>query len=209
VISCLPVTGQLTVPNILTVVRMVLAAVAAGLALEERTRAHAVALLVIAALLDVFDGWYARAFAQGSRLGKHLDPFADKVLTAVVYAWIGADAGSVLVWSAIAVVMAREAAVTGLRAHSLRRHGRYIPAGPLGRLKMFLQCATGLTILGTAHWLGRPTPVAVVTASVAVVAAVSYASAIVYFRDWKQAAYTPVASSRGAPDRIGRLASGG
>jgi phosphatidylglycerophosphate synthase len=152
------VKTQLTVPNILTVARMVMVLVGAWLGLGARHEALAVSLLIAAAVLDVFDGWYARAFASTTALGKHLDPFADKVLVTVIMVWLGIDAGSITVWCLIGLLLAREAAMTLLRAYSARRHGRLIPASGRGKLKMFLQCAGGLTFLGITHFLGRRVP---------------------------------------------------
>jgi CDP-diacylglycerol--glycerol-3-phosphate 3-phosphatidyltransferase len=190
------VEARFTVPNVLTVVRIAMAAAAAMLAIDGRLPGVALALLVTGALLDVFDGWYARAFAQSSHLGKHLDPFADKILVAVMYAWIGSDARSPWVWGGIGLVLARELAVTALRAWSLRRHGRYIPANSLGRLKMFLQCASGLTILGVTHWLGRTVPVPVVIAALGLAVLVATLSAASYLRAWRACAAGPVPATR-------------
>ena len=145
-------------PNILTVGRILLAATAAWLAFAGVDESLAVWLLIVAALLDAFDGWYARAFSQSTALGKHLDPFADKVLVAVVMVWIGMDAHSITVWCLVGVSLARETAMTVLRMYSARAQRRLIPASQLGRLKMFLQCSGGLTILGSTHVLGWRVP---------------------------------------------------
>jgi phosphatidylglycerophosphate synthase len=188
---------------------MAMTAVAALVALEAR--APAVALLVAAALLDAFDGWYARTFAQCSNLGKHLDPFADKVLVLVVYVWIGIDTGSALVWSLIAIVFAREAGMTVLRSYSLRRHGRFIPARPLGRLKMFLQCSTGLGVLISGHWFGHPVSASIVLGTLVLVVGVSYASAVAYVRHWVDATrHAPPDDARArVPVPAERAVSGG
>ena len=149
---------HLTVPNVVTVARLVLVAVAAWLGFSQRHEALAVSLLITAAVLDVFDGWYARTFASTTSLGKHLDPFADKVLVTVILVWHGMDARSLAVWCLVGALLAREAAMTLLRMYSSRRQGRLIPASGLGKLKMFIQCAGGLTMLGISHFLGKRTP---------------------------------------------------
>lgn len=171
-----------TVPNILTVARIGLALVAAWLAYASASVATAVVLLTAAALLDGFDGWYARAFAQSTRLGKHLDPFADKVLVAVILIWIGADAGSATVWWLVGIALAREAAMTGLRSYSARRRRRLIPASSLGRWKMFLQSSAGLTILWVTHILNRDVPVGLVIAALTAMLVVSYAAMVGYLK---------------------------
>jgi CDP-diacylglycerol--glycerol-3-phosphate 3-phosphatidyltransferase len=177
---------RLTVPNILTVARIAMAGAAAWLAARHHADALAVSILIAAALLDAFDGWYARRFAQSSALGQHLDPFADKILMGVVYTWIGVDAGSRWVWALIALAGAREAAVTLLRWHSRRRYARLIPASRLGRFKTLVQNVAGLTILSVAHFLGHTVPVGIVSAAVFVTLLAAYASGIAYLVDWRR-----------------------
>lgn len=171
-----------TVPNVLTVARMFLAAAAAWIAVASGERWIAVAILIVAALLDAFDGWYARTFAQSSGLGKHLDPFADKVLVSVILVWIGIDARSPVVWGLIALILARDAAMTLVRVHSVRARGRLIPANALGRWKMFVQSAGGLVILSIAHILDRPVPGGWVIAALSVMLVVSAAAMVGYFK---------------------------
>lgn len=171
-----------TVPNVLTVARIALAIAGAWLALGAATRAIAVVLLIIAALLDAFDGWYARAFAQSTRLGKHLDPFADKVLVAVILVWLGIDTRSWIAWWLIGISLARDAAMTLLRMHSARTRRQLIPASALGRWKMFLQSSGGLVLLSFTHILGwRVAPVWVIGALAAMLA-VSLASMVGYIK---------------------------
>jgi phosphatidylglycerophosphate synthase len=188
---------RLTVPNVLTASRMAMAVVAAGLA--ARADEVALALCVGAVLLDAFDGWYARAFSQCSRLGKHLDPFADKVLMGVVYGWVGVDAGSRVVWGLLALVGVREVAMTVLRAYSVRRYATFIPASGLGRAKMAAQSVVGLGILGYAHVLDRVVPIHVVIVGLLAIVAITYASALDYARGWKPT--TPLRDEPALRDR--------
>ncbi len=175
----------MTIPNLLTASRIVMAAGAAYLAARGSAQA-AVMVCIVAALLDAFDGWLARAFRQCTRVGEHMDPFADKILMGVVYGWIGIEAASLRVWILIALVAAREAAMTVFRAYSLRRHGRYIPASRLGRTKMLVQSVLGLAILGVTHIAGRSVPDAVVAIGLGIILVLSYASASAYVVDWKR-----------------------
>jgi phosphatidylglycerophosphate synthase len=177
----------MTLPNLVTTLRIVMALGAGWLATRPGGAQAAVVVCIAAAFLDAFDGWYARSFGQVSRVGEHMDPFADKVLMGVVYGWVGVDAASSLVWGLIAAVTVREVAMTVFRAYSLRRHGRYIPASPLGRTKMLVQSVVGLGILGGTHLAGVVVPVAVVGVALAVILILSYASAAAYVIDWKLA----------------------
>lgn len=175
---------RVTIPNVVTAARLAMSVVAVGLA--ARAPEAAVGICIVAALLDAFDGWYARTFSSCTRVGEHMDPLADKVLMGVVFGWIGIDAASATVWVLIAVVGVREVAMTLFRAYSLRKHGRYIPASTFGRAKMLVQSIVGLGLLSITHWLGRSVPVTIVAIALAVIAVFSYASAVAYVVDWKR-----------------------
>ena len=68
-----------TIPNILTVVRMALIPVFVG-ALYYQRFGWALAVFVTAGVTDGLDGLFARRFNQYSQLGQILDPIADKLL---------------------------------------------------------------------------------------------------------------------------------
>ena len=68
-----------TLPNALTVVRMVLIPVFVG-ALYYQRFGWALAVFVVAGVTDGLDGLFARRFNQYSPLGQILDPIADKLL---------------------------------------------------------------------------------------------------------------------------------
>ena len=70
--------GSLTIPNLLSVIRIALIPVFAVLYLKGEM-VPAVLILVISGLTDLFDGKIARRFNQVSALGKILDPVADKL----------------------------------------------------------------------------------------------------------------------------------
>ena len=68
-----------TVPNALTMIRMVLVPVFVS-ALYYQKFDWALAIFVAAGVTDGLDGLLARRFNQGSQLGQILDPIADKLL---------------------------------------------------------------------------------------------------------------------------------
>ena len=146
-----PADARLTVPNVVTVLRILMAVLAAVCFATGRAVELAVLLCIAAALLDIFDGWYARAFSQCSHLGEHLDPLADKLLMAVVYGVIAVAMGSGVIWVLTFFIALREVAMTVFRSYSLRRHQRFIPANRLGKVKMILQSTVGLAILAYAY----------------------------------------------------------
>jgi cardiolipin synthase (CMP-forming) len=73
----------LTLPNALTLVRMLSAPVICYYITSSQLEA-AIGLLVFAGMLDVLDGYIARRFNMMSLLGSFLDPVADKVLISFV-----------------------------------------------------------------------------------------------------------------------------
>jgi cardiolipin synthase (CMP-forming) len=99
----------LTVPNLITLVRLCCIPVFLWLLFGEDDRAAAATLLAVLGATDWVDGWIARRFDQGSALGQKLDPIADRLLFIVAVTAMIVD-GSVPVWFAVAVVV-REVAV--------------------------------------------------------------------------------------------------
>ena len=71
-------SGCLTVPNLLSLIRILLIPVF-GVLFYQGHIGWAVIVLVISGLTDFFDGKIARLFNQISELGKMLDPVADKL----------------------------------------------------------------------------------------------------------------------------------
>lgn len=76
-----------TVPNILSLFRILLIPVYAILYLDAETdNDHLMAgiILAVSCITDLFDGFIARHFDQISRLGQVLDPFADKATQGIM-----------------------------------------------------------------------------------------------------------------------------
>lgn len=91
--------GCLTIPNLLSVIRIALVPVFAYLFLNGHQVA-AIITLVVSGSTDLFDGKIARRFNQVSELGKILDPVADKItqITIAVILFISfRDAQSTLI----------------------------------------------------------------------------------------------------------------
>lgn len=178
-----------TVPNVLTACRIVMAIVAGICFALEALPRFAVILCVIAALLDAFDGWYARTFSQCSKLGKHLDPLADKLLMAVVYLLIAFKMNSAAIWTLVLLIAFREIGMTLFRAYSLRRHKKFIPANRLGKAKMIVQSTVGILIISYAYLWNGGFDFAGYFAIVPLVVMLflSYYSAVVYLTSWSRA----------------------
>ncbi|MDP9387504.1 MAG: CDP-alcohol phosphatidyltransferase family protein [Actinomycetota bacterium] len=98
-----------TVPNVLSVGRLLCVPVFLWLLFGREDRYAAGLLLAALGITDCADGWIARHFHQESRLGKVLDPTADRLLLGVGVVALLLD-GSMPQWvGALAAV--REAAV--------------------------------------------------------------------------------------------------
>jgi CDP-diacylglycerol--glycerol-3-phosphate 3-phosphatidyltransferase len=109
---------QLTLPNQLTLLRIVLAPVFLFLLLSDSTlnKQISLAVFIVAALTDWYDGWIARKFGYISRWGKFLDPLADKVLSSLAllsFVGLGLVDGW-MVWT----IIARDFLITGLRSYA-------------------------------------------------------------------------------------------
>lgn len=69
----------ITIPNILSMVRLLLIPVIVWLYCVKQEYVWTVVVLVLSALTDIVDGYIARHFNMISDLGKALDPIADKL----------------------------------------------------------------------------------------------------------------------------------
>jgi len=70
------------VPNVLTIIRIILGFIVPVLLLygDLYSRIVAAFLFFIAGVTDYLDGWYARKYNLETKLGKILDPIADKII---------------------------------------------------------------------------------------------------------------------------------
>lgn len=101
----------LTVPNVITLLRLACLPLFLYLLFGRDNRAAAAWLLAALGATDWVDGYVARRFGQVSTLGKILDPVADRLLFFVAVGGILID-GSVP-WLVAVLVLVREALVAG------------------------------------------------------------------------------------------------
>ena len=153
---------SLNVPNFITLVRILLIPVFVILFVTptpDRSISAAV-IFVLAAVTDLLDGYIARRTGQVTKLGKLLDPIADKLLVlSALILLVNIDRVSALV---AILIIAREVAVTGIRAIAAGE-GMIIAAETTGKYKMAMQViaitllileGTGLAELGNLHLAG-------------------------------------------------------
>ena len=137
----------MNLPNKLTVSRIFLAPVFLVLLLIEDVwaRALALAVFIIAALTDLYDGYLARKTGVITGFGKFMDPLADKILTSSAFIAFVA-LGYARVWMVLPIVV-RELFVTGLRSVAAYR-GVMIRPSFMAKVKTFLQMVVIVLILG-------------------------------------------------------------
>ncbi len=158
---------QRTLPNTITVGRLVLAvvffAVISGVACEpgeDPSRAWwAVWIFIVAAVTDVLDGYLARRWKTVSPFGRILDPVVDKVLVIGGLVFLASppfsQSSGVLPWMVV-VVIGRELLVTSVRA-VIEAEGTPFGADWGGKIKMLVQCVAVPVCFGNAAIESRRT----------------------------------------------------
>ena len=171
-------SGVWTVPNALTLLRLLLVPVLGALILvdngaDDQMRWWATVVFVAAALTDLVDGALARRSGTVTTLGKIADPIADKAITGM--ALIGLSMIGALPWWVTAIILGRELFVTVLRFLVIR-HG-VIPASRGGKAKTVAQIvaiALYLAPLGSS-WDVLRVPVMAVAVALTLITGVDYA----------------------------------
>ncbi|NUS73729.1 MAG: CDP-alcohol phosphatidyltransferase family protein [Corynebacteriales bacterium] len=145
----------LTIPNILSLLRLVGIPVFLWLVLVIENDVAAVALLLASAFSDWLDGVLARRLGQITRLGQILDPLADRLYIFATLA--GLLFRDIVPWWFVALIIARDAVLT-LLLPPLRHYG-YGPlqvnfVGKTGAFCLFL--AFPLLLLGDQYEFANP-----------------------------------------------------
>jgi CDP-diacylglycerol--glycerol-3-phosphate 3-phosphatidyltransferase len=162
-----------TVPNLLTLFRILLVPVlvAALLSGIESGDIVAAVVFVIASLTDALDGYIARRNKDVTTFGKLMDPLADKLLvTSALVSLVSLD--RLQAWVAM-VIIAREFAVTGLRQLAME-HGEVIHASSWGKIKTTAQIAMVLALIlvdSSPLWVDA---LVYVTVAITVISAADY-----------------------------------
>lgn len=131
---------MLNLPNLLSIFRILLVPplVVVLLTKFEGKEWWGLALFLIAAIMDFFDGYLARRRKQVTRLGTLLDPAADKILVSAAYiSLVEMNPHAVPSWLVV-VIIAREFAVGSLRSFAAAEN-LVIPAGFSGKIKTVVQ----------------------------------------------------------------------
>jgi cardiolipin synthase len=136
----------LTLPNVLSVLRLVGVPVFLWAILAEHD-AVALVTLMLSGVTDYLDGKIARHYGLVSRLGELLDPLADRLYIATTL--LGLAWRDVIPWWLVGALVARELLMAGVLAW-VRRHGQLgLPVHFVGKAATFtLLYAFPLLLLG-------------------------------------------------------------
>ncbi|WP_433580584.1 CDP-alcohol phosphatidyltransferase family protein [Nocardia brasiliensis] len=134
----------LTVPNVLSVLRLLGVPLLLWLMLVQRADGWAFALLIASGVTDFLDGKLARLLDQSSRLGALLDPFVDRLyLVTTLAAFV--IRGLLPVW--VAVLLIGREAVLALTLSIYRR--RDLPPPDV----IYLGKAATFALMSALPWL--------------------------------------------------------
>jgi CDP-diacylglycerol--glycerol-3-phosphate 3-phosphatidyltransferase len=136
----------MNISNALTVSRIFMVPVIALLLIDDNLIRSiiAAALFGAAVLTDYLDGYFARKYHIESDLGKLLDPLADKFLIATILIML-IPLNRAPAWI-VAVIVARELAVTGLRSIAAEKD-IIIAADWVGKYKTAFQCVALIPLI--------------------------------------------------------------
>jgi len=149
-----------TLPNLITLIRLLTLPVFVTMLLVNEQRAGAALLLGVLGMTDWVDGWIARRFNQTSQFGMVFDPFVDRALFVVGTGSVLID-GGVPMWFCVCILV-REVFVGLMMTIGTLVGMKRFPVSIWGKRYTFLlMTAVPLLLLGTsthvtadAAWLG-------------------------------------------------------
>jgi CDP-diacylglycerol--glycerol-3-phosphate 3-phosphatidyltransferase len=172
-------------PNTITLIRIGAVPVLVMLPLfaDERGSRFIAWVFIAAAVTDILDGWLARRGQQVTRIGKLLDPLADKLVVSTALIVMLAM-GRIPVWATwmVVVIIGRELAVTGLRGIA-SADGHIVAASPLGKAKALCQNIAIGALIFHYETLGLPAH-KIGMALLGVATALTLMSGYAYFADY-------------------------
>ena len=137
----------LTVPNALSVLRLILIGVFVYLLLGAHAYGWATAVLMVSGASDWADGKIARLLDQYSRLGELLDPAVDRLYMLVVP--VSMAIAGIVPWWIIAILIARDGLLAAMLPVLRSRGLTALPVSYIGKAATFaLMSAFPLILLG-------------------------------------------------------------
>ncbi len=136
-----------TVPNVLSMVRLLGVPLFLWLVLGPEADALALVVLMVAGLTDWLDGWLARRLDQRTKLGEVLDPVADRLYILAVV--LGLYMRDIIPWWVALALPLRDLLLWGLVPFLRTRGYSALPVHYLGKAATFnLLYAFPLLLLG-------------------------------------------------------------
>ncbi len=137
---------KLTIPNQLTILRILLTPLFVYLFIQESVNQQLAGTVVffIASFTDWYDGYIARKLNVVSRWGQFMDPLADKILISaafIVLAYL-----KILFWWMVWILVIRDFLITFLRIFALKV-GKSVVTSTFAKWKTFSQMAILFIIL--------------------------------------------------------------
>jgi cardiolipin synthase len=175
-------TGVVTVPNAISLARILMIPVFVALLLNDGTERAGLLLFAVVAASDWVDGYVARRTGQVTELGKVLDPTADRLAIAAGLIALAID-GAVPLWAVLLVVV-RDGVVLAAGVALLVAKGKRIDVRYLGKVATFTLMVS-IVLLAYGHFGIPPAPLARALGWVgyAIGLGESYVATVFYARD--------------------------
>lgn len=138
----------LNVPNILTMIRMLLIPVYWFVMMSGHTY-PALGIFILASLTDLADGYIARKYDLITDFGKLMDPLADKLM--VISVMLSLALKGMAPWPALLIILCKEALMV-LGGALLYRKGVVVYAAKIGKYAQAL-VVSGLILSFFGDWL--------------------------------------------------------
>lgn len=147
---------MLTIPNLLTLLRVMLIPVFVAVYFMDWKWAHQIAAFIFwfAAITDWFDGYLARRLGQTTPFGAFLDPVADKLIVATALLLVTHAYASPWITIPAVLLMAREVFVSALREWmSLNGQSDTVKVSFWGKAKTMTQMLALIGLLSELEYL--------------------------------------------------------
>ena len=170
----------MNIPNSITLARILFVPLIVWLILKEE-RMAAFIVFVLSGISDALDGLIAKQFNSVTRLGKYLDPLADKILLVSIYVTLGFKE-DIPSWLVILVVSRDLLIVGGILFSYLMDVVVKIRPSRISKVNTFFQILLAAVVMGAGAFdmsLGFVVPLIVYT-----VALTTVLSGFDYLRMW-------------------------
>jgi len=139
----------MTVPNLITTIRIILAPVFVIYLINDQFL-PALIVFLLCAVSDGLDGMVARLMNQRSKLGAYLDPLADKLLLVAAFVTLSVR-GYLPAWLTVLVFSRDTIILLGVLVLFLNRMEFSIKPTPVSKITTWLQFITVLAVLSQSY----------------------------------------------------------